>query len=334
MKKTVFAFFFLIICFHCKAQIDLQCQGRDMHSIYISTAAGEIYRVDSVDTSPTIPVLVNSNGPGIFGISINPILDSLSSPLTMYCVDNLCNYHYWNGINWTNTGHTSGGNAAVNPGGTNDFIFNFDGGTATIYRYDGTSNGTLLVTGLTSPSIYDVATDNQGNFYLFYTNTLQIIAYHPSGIPVDTFSVTGIAPLGGGGFAILGDRLYLVTSNQLYEGIKSGNNINFAYIKTLPINPGDIATCPDAGFPLIDFNEVASSEITIGPNPAYDVLNIKINNNELSEFVLYDMASRIIIRQNFINSVSLNTDQFARGLYMYEVKSKTRILKNGKVVIH
>jgi hypothetical protein len=61
-------------------------------------------------------------------------------------------------------------------------------------------------------------------------------------------------------------------------------------------------------------------------------LNVKTNNNEPLEIFLYDIASRKILKQKFINSISLNTEQLAKGIYLYEVRNKDGSCKKGKVV--
>jgi hypothetical protein len=72
--------------------------------------------------------------------------------------------------------------------------------------------------------------------------------------------------------------------------------------------------------------------ITIYPNPVFDKLNITVNTKESSEIILYDMASRKLLQQKFMNSVSLNTKQVAKGLYLYEVRNKNGVIKKGKIV--
>ncbi len=71
---------------------------------------------------------------------------------------------------------------------------------------------------------------------------------------------------------------------------------------------------------------------TVSPNPFTNELSVATKRNEISEIILYDIASRILLRQKFINSVSLNTEQLAKGLYLYEVRSKNGVIKKGKVV--
>ncbi len=320
----------------CNAQIDLQCNGRDMHSIYILDFNSNIYRIDSVDINPTNPILLTSNLPyhNGGGISINSNLDSLAGPETMYFVDFPTLYYYfWNGSNWTYTNHLSGGSGAVNPAGTADYIFNLDGHNNSIYRYDGTANGTLLLSNLNTKgtAIYDLATDNQGNFYVFYSLLQKIFAFDPTGLPIDSFTTTGLTG-GGGGFAILGNRMYAFTSSDLYEGIKTGNNINFTLIKNLSFTVSDIATCPEAGNSLSVLEDPALPPLHVYPNPFSDELSINIINNKISELLFYDITSRLILQQTFTNSTLINTEQLAKGIYLYIVRNKNGVIKKGKVV--
>jgi hypothetical protein len=68
------------------------------------------------------------------------------------------------------------------------------------------------------------------------------------------------------------------------------------------------------------------------PNPFNDKLNITVSSNTISEIFLYDISSRQLMQQKFINSVSLNTVQLAKGIYIYEVRDRNGLCKKGKVV--
>jgi hypothetical protein len=76
---------------------------------------------------------------------------------------------------------------------------------------------------------------------------------------------------------------------------------------------------------------IFQNEIEVYPNPIADKLNITINNG-LAEIILCDVASRKLLQQKFTNSVSLNTAQLARGIYLYEVRGTNGLIKKGKVV--
>ena len=73
-------------------------------------------------------------------------------------------------------------------------------------------------------------------------------------------------------------------------------------------------------------------ESILYPNPFTDKLNIVTGNNQSMEIILYDITSRRILQQKFTNSVSLSTEQLAKGLYLYELRNKDGLCKKGKVV--
>jgi hypothetical protein len=73
-------------------------------------------------------------------------------------------------------------------------------------------------------------------------------------------------------------------------------------------------------------------EVNIYPNPVKDQLNVEVNSHESSEIVLYDIASRKILQQEFTNFVSLNTERLAKGIYFYRVQNTSDMLRKGKLV--
>ncbi|MBL0339864.1 MAG: T9SS type A sorting domain-containing protein [Bacteroidetes bacterium] len=68
------------------------------------------------------------------------------------------------------------------------------------------------------------------------------------------------------------------------------------------------------------------------PNPTNDILNIKVNSGNLSEINIYDAASRLILRKEFAEIISVNMQGFSKGIYLYEVKDKNGLIKKGKLV--
>ena len=82
----------------------------------------------------------------------------------------------------------------------------------------------------------------------------------------------------------------------------------------------------------IGINELNENLITIFPNPITSELNINTGNNQSSEIILYDLSSRKLLQQTFANSTTLNTEQLAKGMYLYTVRNSNGIIKNGKVI--
>ena len=72
--------------------------------------------------------------------------------------------------------------------------------------------------------------------------------------------------------------------------------------------------------------------VTVYPNPFNNKIEVTNENNLHSEIILFEITSRKILQQKFANSVSLNTEQLAKGLYLYEVRNKNGVIKQGKLV--
>lgn len=75
-----------------------------------------------------------------------------------------------------------------------------------------------------------------------------------------------------------------------------------------------------------------NDDLMLFPNPVSNELSVKTNNSELSQIILYDFTSRILLQQKFINSVFLNTSQLTNGIYIYQVSNKNGTIKSGKVL--
>jgi uncharacterized repeat protein (TIGR03803 family) len=87
-------------------QIDLQCNGRDQHSLYLLDDSSNYYRIDSVDTHPTNLVYIGTDTLNPYGISINKNLDITSAEMTMYMCNPVSEYYYWDNSGWKDTFNT------------------------------------------------------------------------------------------------------------------------------------------------------------------------------------------------------------------------------------
>ncbi len=187
-------------------------------------------------------------------------------------------YWYWSGTTWVNTGHSTGNSSAVNLGGCPGRIYNLVGTTGQIYVYDGTSNGTLLttITNFSGNGPYDVVADCNCNFYLLNTSgsSQGLYMYDSSGNLQCTYTLSGMpSTSGGGGFAIIGNQIY-VRNSGFYSGTISGLGVTFASVSFSP-NVGDFASCPVCN-PTPSFSgssisggtlTCSSPSITIAVNP-------------------------------------------------------------------
>ena len=81
-------------------------------------------------------------------------------------------------------------------------------------------------------------------------------------------------------------------------------------------------------------NELAkqNSGINVYPNPTTNLMNVSSTNKELLEVGVYDITSRKIMYQQFVNSISIDTETLSKGIYFYEISNKNGMMKTGKVV--
>lgn len=320
------------------AQIDLQCNGRDAHSIYLHNGTG-FYRIDSVDTAPTNPIQVAGNNSfPAGGISINANLNGGTPSPALYFFGNNINIHYWNGLSWVNTGHTNGISGNINPGGTSTYIYGFVGVSNTVWRYDGTANPQLFVsnTGVVASSVYDLATDSIGNFYLFYSGAGKIMAYSPNGIAIDSFTTSGFSTSIECGFTIVGNRFYATICNGvwgLYEGIVSGSTVNFTLIKPLPSNYIDIASCPSAAYPLAVFKNPKAPHFALYPNPAHTNTTFKLDNTSSIQVFDYMGVLQKNIAVNGQPEYTLDVSKFKPGLYLVTLTSNQKVTASTRLVV-
>ena len=73
-------------------------------------------------------------------------------------------------------------------------------------------------------------------------------------------------------------------------------------------------------------------EIEIFPNPVHNILNITIKDNLPTEIVIYDITSRILFKQSFSNSTTLNIQKIAEGIYFYQLNRNKKVIKKGKII--
>lgn len=73
-------------------------------------------------------------------------------------------------------------------------------------------------------------------------------------------------------------------------------------------------------------------QIKLLPNPFASQLTIESNNTEEKEIVIFDITSRELIRENFIETHTLNTEALSKGVYFYEIKGKQGGFKTGRII--
>jgi hypothetical protein len=177
-----------------------------------------------------------------------------------------------------------------------------------------------------------ITTDDIGvyfsNIAIIGVNNCHPLPYTPqiinsTGFFTDTLNWTLVSgdytALGGESYLIIGNFKNDFNTDTLYL-----NNTNAQWIFVF-IDDVSLSICTG-------INELKENSLIIFPNPFSDNLNIYLDKDVPAEITLYDIASRKIMHKKFTNSVSLNTEPLAKGLYLYEVRSKDGSCKKGKVV--
>lgn len=77
------------------------------------------------------------------------------------------------------------------------------------------------------------------------------------------------------------------------------------------------------------------SEISIFPNPTFDLLNIEIKNlnQDLLRFEIIDNNGKIVFEEdNIRNSSTINFQKFQCGFYYLKIKSNNKTVKSFKII--
>ncbi len=198
---------------------------------------------------PAIAIM-NNLPAGSGGLASGPNL-GFPAPNPTYWTTSGGTYWYYNGAGWTNTTHNTGNGAAVNIGCGGGFMYNLVGGTGQIYSYNGSGPGTLLVTlaGFAGGGPYDVVCDMAGNFFILKNTAPQSLSmYGPNGVLKCSWNLAA-SPISsaGGGFAIVGDKVYYHCNNTpaFYAGTIIPGNTTITFTAQAAIAaPSDFASCP------------------------------------------------------------------------------------------
>jgi len=131
------------------------------------------------------------------------------------------------------------------------------------------------------------------------------------------------------------------SSAPAYQWYYNGNPINGAagsfYVATQPGTYAVMIT--NSGCSVLSASVLASVDelnavagISIYPNPFDKLLTVAVKGNEECEIILFDVTSRELLHRSFVNSATINTEPFAKGVYLYELRNKNGVIGNGKVV--
>ena len=105
-----------------------------------------------------------------------------------------------------------------------------------------------------------------------------------------------------------------------------------SYLSRLDMNATIVTVNVINSITGLNHENINNDNITLCPNPVSNQLIVEINSLEPAEIIIHDMTSRKHFQKSFISSISINTELFSKGIYLYEVRNKTGVIKKGKVV--
>ncbi len=118
-----------------------------------------------------------------------------------------------------------------------------------------------------------------------------------------------------------GDSLWLsYSAGALIDSISFGEQYSVVSHGRFPNGTGEFRELYPTFFGknTISNEPIVSEEIFLFPNPAKDIVNIKLNTDESTEIRIYSMDGRLVVAPFMINSkgmVVLDISQFAGGVY-------------------
>jgi hypothetical protein len=70
---------------------------------------------------------------------------------------------------------------------------------------------------------------------------------------------------------------------------------------------------------------------SVYPNPFHDEITFK-STGPNTELILYDVLSKPVVKQSFSGSITVNTENLSKGVYIYELRNEGGIIKKDKVI--
>ncbi|MCW3105342.1 MAG: hypothetical protein JWO09_3782 [Bacteroidetes bacterium] len=113
---------------------------------------------------------------------------------------------------------------------------------------------------------------------------------------------------------------------KIYDGYV---NSAFGLVNFTPM----AGSCPSISVGIDEAPSQSAMQAVVYPNPFTGQLRISVESTqEPAEVILYDLTSRRVMYESFTSSVILNTEQLAKGIYIYQVRTGNTVLKSGKVI--
>lgn len=270
----------------------------------------------SIPNSSTLSALSTPSSNIGPGFAIGPSLGFPAPNPTFWCTVG-GNYFYHNGATFANTNHADlPGTGTKKYGGSKNFIYSLDP-LGQVFAYNGTGTASLIATVPTSSNGVlnaDIVGDDLDNFYILkLTNPQGLFVFNPAGLPLCSYSITGIPTSSfspGGGLSIVGNTVSAYNTGNgfiklFYNGLINGSVINF----TQTTQTFSLDATSDFGSCVIT-TPVFSSAINASPNSSISCVSqtITLTANSTSTVVPgnYSWSGPGIITSPTSQSIQVN----------------------------
>ena len=282
-----------------------------------STSGRELWKTDGTSSGTVVVKDINS---GAFTSSFPQKLIDVNGQLMFFANDGITGFELWK----------SDGTAAgtvlikdINTGATGSFVntvpndftkcaignqlyFRADDGIngAELWKTDGTSSGTVML-----KNIYPGANSSLPNAFINFNGKL-IFSANDDLYGTELYQSDGSAA----GTTLIADISAGLGSSIPYAMHIFNSNLYFA------ASTSDLGTelWRYTGSPLLNIS-FSNEKISIYPNPATTILNIKLTDIPTIEHVtISDLSGKKIIEQKS-NKTSINVESLAKGVYVLEV---------------
>jgi hypothetical protein len=78
--------------------------------------------------------------------------------------------------------------------------------------------------------------------------------------------------------------------------------------------------------------EMENNFISVYPNPATDQFKVTAGIAGQLQFILFDPLGQLLKTETFSGTTTISLDDFAKGIYFYEVRGENGVIGKGKVV--
>jgi hypothetical protein len=172
-----------------------------------------------------------------------------------------------------------------------------------------------------------IATNNFGSDTLTLNNFMTVYPYPaPQGILQN--GDTLFANQGGAGYQWYYEgNLIQGATDYFYVAPQSGN---YSVVVTDANNCEVEATILNVIANVESMNKTEG--YTLSPSPFTNSIYVEGKDDSQSQLIIYNMLSQKLLQETFRGSTTLNTEELAKGIYIYEVRNNLGVIQNGLVV--